>query len=344
MADLSVGPFKIEAELADLGVRVKASIDFKVLRKDWEVVLSAHSPHVSFSTGSVADFEASLDIAIDDTTGRLTASARLCVPVYHPPFSVRKECTGASGGITVLPAGALCLLAQGIGKAGLQYLDAHFAKRMPSCEDLRRFRAHASPAFIDSVKQLSRIAAHGQTLPAAVLGELGHLPAATVHVLNGLGQDRWAQIIQAVVSDPRVGEIYPGIRAKFGPDLPGEKLETLPPRQNRAGAAALEGVSAGTVILSIVGGLAVAAGLSVATVAAIAAVVGAIVAVVASTAVTGGVAFVLVAILVIGLCLLLAIGIMVIPVLAILGLIGALMVNLTEAPEQAAPEHALLTG
>jgi hypothetical protein len=342
MADLSVGPFKVEAELVDLGVRVKASIDFKVLRKDWEVVLSAHSPRVSFSTGTVADFEASLDIAIDDTTGRLTASAKLCVPVYHPPFSVRKECTGASGGITVLPAGALCLLAQGIGKAGLRYLDAHFAGRMPSCEDLRRFRAHATPAFIDSVKQLSKLSAHGQTLPAAVLGELGHLPAATLHALNGLGQDRWARIIEAVVSDPRVAAIYPGIREKFGPALGGEALETLPPRQNRVGGAALEGADAGSVILAAVGGLAVVAGLAAAVISAIAVVIGAIVAVVAAPAITGLVAYILVAILVIGLGSLLLIGITAVPLAAILGLIGTLIMVFSEAPEAATPEYALL--
>lgn len=344
MADLSVGPFKIEADLADRGVRVKVSIDFKVLRKDWEVVLSAHSPRVSFSTGDIADFEASIDIAIDDASGRLTASARLCVPVYHPPFSMRKECTGASGGIPLLPAGALCLLEQGVGKAGLQYLDAHFAGRMPSCQDLRLFRAHASRAFIDSVKQLDKLAAHGHSLPAAVLGEIGGLPASTLHVLNGLGQERWTRIMEAVIEDPRVQEIYPGIRGKFGPALPGEPLERLPPRQNRLGDALPEGANIGKILLAVVGGLAVVAGLAVAVIAAIAAVIGAIVAVVAATALTGGVATALVVTLVLGLLVLVLIGIGVVPLMAIVGLVGIILVNLPEAPEPQTPAYPLLAG
>ncbi len=333
MTKVSLGPFSVEADIRDFGVHIRVKLDFKVLDFDWEGTISATNPSIEFSTGSVAKFSGKISIGIDDTTGELRATGRICVPVYDPPFSIGEECESFGTGIKVLPAGGLCMLAQGVTKEGLSWFGQNYPDNVPTCQDIATFRKHASPELINALISFKDISANGQTMTAAICTALNGLGTGMLNQVRSLPPEKIEQVLSGVVTNPQVNEIYPGIAGKFGLTAEKGDVDEVPG-------------DAQSVIIEIAEEIGVAIGLELAVATAVGAVVGAIVAVVGVTGgiVVGGVAltpFIVVA-LVIFLAVLLLAGIVLIPLIALVIAVALVLVEIFATMEGAVPRQSLL--
>ncbi len=332
MAHISVGPFTVDADILDFGVQVRVKLDFKVLDFSWDAKLSANDPEISFSTGDHAKFSGSITVGIDDATGNLYARARVCHPVYDPPFDIGQECEGFDVSIKVLPAGGLCMLAQGVTKTGLSWFNENYANNVPSCSDIAAFRKYASPEILSALVSLKDVKSGGSSLVDIMAQSLNGNGRDVLDQMTRVPVADLEKVLSGVVTNAKVNSFYPGLAAKFGltaeemvgdkPDIAGDPL---------AFVEELGIEIAGTV------------GLEVALAGAVAAVVGAIVSVCAATTIAAPLSVAILVGLVIFLAILLVLGIVLIPLLALIGavVLGLIEFKIIEGAEQ---RQSLLAG
>lgn len=332
MANLSLGPFSVDAEIVDFGVRVSVKLDFKVLEYEWDANLSANDPEISFSTGDVAKFSGGITVGINDATGEIYARAKVCFPVYDPPFSIDTECEGFDASLKILPTGALCMLAQGVTKAGLSFFNDSFAGNMPSCQDIATVRQHLTPELRDAMVSFKDITAGGQSLMDVMGSALNAVDRSVLPAVSTVTADDLAQVITGVVTNPEVNTIYPGLAEKFG---------LKPPAESKAARPG----DALAVVKEIAADIAVTIVLEFGVASAIGAVVAAIVAVVgAGSIIVGTVSLgpAIIAGLALFLALLLLIGIVLIPLLAIVAAIALILIEVFTEIEEAELRQSLL--
>ncbi len=303
MVDISVGPVDLEAELVDGGLKIKVELDFKVLEYSWEAVLSVSNPSISFDTGSVADFSASVSVGIDSYTGELGVEVKVCHPVYDFPFGVHQECESFGKHVNVLPPGVFCLLEYGITKAGIEWLLKNHPTDKPSCSDMKKILDAVGNDFWEANEVLRSISSQGLNLVEATGNAIAERSPSEINGLRTLSPQKWEEVLHAVVINPQINEIYPGIAEKFSLSVDNKSHK------------AVDGDAKDVIVM-----IAEALGVEVGLIVAVAAVIGVIVGVVAAAGTIGTA-------LTVGIVVVLALGLIAIIVAGVI--ISVIMVALT---------------